>query len=211
MKIIPFFLIFFTTVLLHSQQPMNLTLAKNAVSDYYTSGKYDAEVDSVVNEAIFRLHQITVKPGDAAVFDVDETALSNLPHIMSLDFGFDFSMWNKWVMDGKSKAIPQVRRLYDTLVAYGVRIVFLTGRTDEYFPSTKANLTATGYVLFDTLITKNESYKQTSMAEYKEKTRCALESTGRHIIMCIGDQLSDLHGSCTGIKVKIPNYIYIME
>ncbi len=202
---------FLFTSLLPAQEILNLTLAKNAVSQYYTSGKYDKELDAVVDSAILKLRQVKIQPGAAAVFDVDETTLSNLPHMMSLDWGYDFGMWNKWVMDGMAKAIPQVKSLYDTLVARGVKIIFLTGRMDEYHEATKSNLIAAGYKTFDTLITRHKNEKYSGVANYKETMRCALESRGYHIIMCVGDQQTDLQGSCAGIKVKIPNYVYIID
>ena len=45
----------------------------------------------------------------------------------------------------------------------------------------------------------------------KEQKRKEFAGHGYNIIMCVGDQPSDLYGEYTGIKVKIPNYVYIIE
>jgi len=49
---------------------------------------------------------------------------------------------------------------------------------------------------------------KSTIAENVEKK---LSEEGYRIIGCIGDQKSDLEGGYSGHKVKIPNYIYVIE
>ena len=48
-------------------------------------------------------------------------------------------------------------------------------------------------------------------AEWKEAKREVLVSKGYNIIACIGDQWSDLEGGSTGIKIKLPSYLYLLD
>ena len=211
MKLFVLVLLLFAAGFTQAQDILNLTNAKRLVSQYYKSGKFDRDVDSIVAVAMQQLDQCTINRGDAAVFDVDETAVSNYSHIASMDFGFRLDIWNNWVREGAAPAIPQVRKLYDALRAKGVKIIFLTGRMDEFVPATRKNLAEQGYEVYDTLITREKNDGFQSTGAFKTATREKLDGSGYHIIMCVGDQESDMLGGHTGIKVKIPDYIYLID
>lgn len=196
---------------LNAQSLTNLSKAKSDVARYYASGRYDHDVDSVMAHALNQLRAIKTGPHDVVVFDVDETTIANLPHVISMDFGFRLDIWNEWVSSAQAKAIPQVKRFYDTLISRGIGVVFLTGRMDEFAPATKKNLETVGYVKYDTLITRPKGDGYGSTGAFKTATRKKLEDAGFHIIMCVGDQDTDLLGENTGIKIKLPNYIYIID
>jgi predicted secreted acid phosphatase len=194
-----------------AQGLLNLSKAKSDVARYYASGRYDHDVDSVMAYALTQLRAVKAGPRDVVVFDVDETAIANLPHIISMDFGFRLDIWNEWVNSAQAKAIPQVKRFYDTLITRGIGVVFLTGRMDEITPATRKNLLAEGYRKYDTLITRSKGDGYGSTGAFKTATRKKLEDAGYHIIMCIGDQDTDLIGGNAGIKIKLPNYIYLID
>lgn len=190
---------------------INLSKAKEDVVNYYESGQYDKEMDEIIAGAIEKLESVKFDKNSAAVFDIDETALANYPHIKALDFGSVYSLWNEWTNSGKAKPIPQTKKLYDWLVSKGVKIFFITGRYTEYYDATRKNLINAGYTKFDTLICRKKEESGKNAAEYKSFQRAELAKKGVNIIANIGDQWSDLNGGNSGIIIKLPNYIYILD
>jgi len=190
---------------------VNLSDAKRAVKDYYISYQYKEELDSIVADAIRQVKQIPITPNSAFVFDVDETALSNLEYELKYDFGFIPEEWDKWVMSERAPAIKQVKMFYDTLLSLGVKVIFITGRSEKQYTATLNNLKKAGYANFDTLICRSKDEVGLSAREYKTNKRRELTQKGYRIIGTIGDQWSDLDGGYTIIKVKLPNYMYKVE
>lgn len=194
-----------------SPKLMNLETAKNEVGLYYESGQYDKDVQEVVEGAIKDFDDVKVKDSSAVVFDIDETVLSNYPHIKSVGFGFVGDLWNKWILEGKAPAIEGVKNLYNYLVERKFHILFVTGRTRAQYEATYRNLKEAGYTKFDTLIVRSDSMLKAPAENYKSIERIVLTNMGYRIEGCVGDQWSDLKGAYTGIKVKLPNFLYIVD
>lgn len=192
----------------YSQDILNLRAAKDIVQDYYESGKYEEELEKIYAEAKTKIDKISVQQNSAAIFDVDDTALSNYEISKRLDFGYDYQIVQDWVMSGRLPAIKQTKEFYDYLKSKGLKIIFLTGRQYEEYDATYQNLIKTGYTGFDTLIVRNKRARKISASEFKASVRRELSTKGYDIILCVGDQWTDLEGDNTGIKVKIPNYLY---
>ncbi len=205
-----YFLLFFifTLISCSSSQIVNLRTAKDVVKDYYESGKYDEEMNEIIKDAKEKFNKIEVKNNSAAIFDVDDTALSNYQISKRLDFGYDYKIVQDWVMSRKLPAIKQTKEFYDYLKSKGLKIIFLTGRQQEEYDITYQNLIEQGYTGFDTLIVRNERERKIGAGQFKSSKRKELINTGYEIIICIGDQWTDFEGDNTGIKVKIPNYLY---
>ncbi|MCL5030796.1 MAG: hypothetical protein M1480_17435 [Bacteroidetes bacterium] len=191
--------------------PTNLSLAKEEVINYYESGKYEKELDKVVNKAIDEFRDIPVTDSSAVVFDIDETTLSNYEINKKLDFGYVPGLWDKWIEEAKAPAITGVKRLYDFLYEKGFKLIFITGRKEYQYNSTFKNLVNDGYKDFDTLIVRNSDENNLTAKEYKSKIRVELTQKGYKIAGDVGDQHSDLDGPDHGIQVKIPNYMYIIK
>jgi len=192
-------------------QITNLAEAKKAVQDYYESGKYDRECSKIINDAIERLNKVMVSDKSAVVFDVDETALSNYEQTKSIGFGYIYKLWYDFIQEGKAPAIKETKRFYNYLVSRKIHVIFLTGRFQEMYESTKRNLVEQGYTKFDTLIIRSNDERKVSAAEFKSRKREELIRKGYDIIACIGDQWSDLSGCNTGYKIKLPNYLYSID
>lgn len=215
MKICLLLLISFLLALLSSctsdDMLKNLDTAKSLVREYYESGKYDAECKEIIDNAISRINRLPVDNNSAVIFDVDDTALSGYDYTKSLGFGYVHSSWREWMDSCKMKAIPQVKRFYDWLLLQNIKIFFLTGRKADTYNSTKKNLIHEGFTKFDTLIVRNEKENSLPAAEYKSNKRKELTERGYHIIANIGDQENDLSGNYSGIKIKLPNYLYLVD
>lgn len=205
-------LIFFTLQfsVTFSQDLKNLSLAKDALKHYYTTSYY-SDVDSMIRLAYKKLENTPVPEKSCAVFDVDETTLDNYQEIASLDFGYRPDLWDNWIYSASANAIKPVKEFYDSLKSRGVRLIFVTGRDTRHYDATKKNLELAGYTGFDTLIVKDGHGTYSSTGEYKKEIRHRLEQKGYKILICVGDQESDFNGFSGPIRVKIPNFIYLVD
>ena len=191
-------------------EPMNLSTARKHVKDYYDSGKYEKELNSIIKNAKDEFEVVAIKENSVVLFDVDETALNNYELAESMGFGYVYQMNKQWNAEMKSPAFTQVKELYDFLINKGARIIFLTGRNIPEYEVTYENLIKEGYTKFDTLITQREHESDLSAQEFKSFKRKELVEKGYEIIGTVGDQWSDLKGEYHGIQVKIPNYLYLI-
>jgi len=191
-----------------STKPVNLSVARESVKEYYESGKFDEELDAVINEAKDQFSKIEFTENSVVIFDVDETALNNYELAKQMGFGYVYEMNKKWNGELKAPAITRVKELYDYLVAKASKIIFLTGRNTPEYEVTYKNLKLTGYTTFDTLITQREHEYKLTPTEFKSSKRVELTEMGYNIVGTVGDQRSDLNGAYHGIQVKIPNYLY---
>jgi len=210
LKIILPFMLFLLLVSCASEKPVNVTVARNEVKEYYESGKYDEELDEVIKNAREQFQEVEIKENSVVIFDVDETVLNNYGLAELMGFGYVYEMNKKWNAELKAPAIPQVKELYDFLIEKGAGIVFLTGRNIPEYEVTYKNLKQEGYTVFDTLITQREHEYELSAQEFKSSKRKELIEKGYEIIGTVGDQWSDLNGEYHGIQVKIPNYLYLI-
>ncbi|MFA6571323.1 MAG: HAD family acid phosphatase [Bacteroidota bacterium] len=189
----------------------NLDCVKKAIIEYYNKGQYDAEMSGIINKAISDLNKMEIKDNSAFVFDIDETALSNLEYEYNNDFSWEPGSWNKWLLAAKAPAIKETKRFYDSLISKKIKIVFITGRDFPQEKVTKDNLLKVGFSVYDTLITRSAQEKSMDASVYKLNKRKALEEKKHYyFIGNIGDQLSDLEGDSIQLKIKLPNYIYFI-
>jgi len=193
------------------EKPVNLSVSREEIKEYYESGKFDKELDEVIDEAKSEFDKVDIKSNSVVIFDVDETALNNYGLAEQMGFGYVYEMNKKWNAEMKAPAIPQVKELYDFLLSKGAKIIFLTGRNFPEYDVTYQNLKSTGYSVFDTLITQIGDEKKMKAKDFKSSKRIWLTEQGYEIIGTVGDQWSDLEGLYHGIQVKIPNYLYLIE
>lgn len=194
-----------------TDKPVNLSVARETVKEYYESGMFDEELDEVISEAKEKFENIQVKNNSVVIFDVDETALNNYELAEQMGFGYVYKMNKEWNSELKAPAIKRVKDFYDYLLARGFRIIFLTGRNFPEYEVTYKNLKQAGYTQFDTLITQREDELKLKPTEFKSSKRVELTEGGYDIVGTVGDQWSDLEGPDHGIQVKIPNYLYLIK
>lgn len=208
MKIYFSLLLAFVLISCKSDDLINLRVAKDRVKDYYESGKYDEEMDSIFSDAKDQIKNIKIKNNSTVIFDVDDTALSNYEISKKLDFGYDYTIVQDWVMGAKLPAIKQTKDFYDFLKSKNIKRIFLTSRNFDEYVATYKNLIDKGYNDFDTLIVRSKSDKDLGSQNFKTKERENLTKAGYEIIATVGDQWTDLNGGFSGIKIKVPNYLY---
>jgi hypothetical protein len=110
-------------------EPRNLSVLKQEIVTYVESGGYESDIKAAIAPALefIATRSAAKRSGErlALVLDVDETALSNLPHMRALDFGYVPAEWDAWVARGEAPAIVPVSEV--TLMQSSARSPVLTG------------------------------------------------------------------------------------
>lgn len=133
----------------------------------------------------------------AIISDVDETLVDNSPaqaRAIRRNLGyFDRTLWNEWVNERGSSALPGAVEFARYAASRGVTIFYVTNRTHEEEPATRDNLTRLGFEvknlsglgpeLEDTLLTRGPSPE-------KRERRAAVARHYR-ILLLLGDDLGD--------------------
>jgi acid phosphatase len=161
--------------------------------------------------AYLRRRAAKIKLGEklALVLDIDETALSNWDEEKRDDFGYIVKDWNDWVDEKMAPAIAGPLRLYSEALKYNVSVFFITGRSNAQETATSDNLNTEGYHGWTGLSLRGPHPPGQTVAEYKSAERRKIADAGYHIILNVGDQLSDLEGSPQAERsIKLPNPFY---
>jgi acid phosphatase len=199
------------------QEPPNLSKLKARLIAYHNCtanhGCYTSDLDrqSDLAISILRRRAAGAKPGEklALVLDIDETALSNWDEETQDDFGYIAKDWNDWVDKKQARAIAGTLRLYKEALAHGVSVFFITGRGESQRDATADNLKSAGYDQWAGLALRGPHPIEQSVKEYKSGERKKIVDAGYHIILNVGDQLSDLNGDPQAERsVKLPNPFY---
>ena len=197
--------------------PENLDTAKTQAVAYYNSGHYYHDISVVTTRALsylkFRIHKNSMLKNPkklAAVFDIDETSLSNYNDMLHLNFGGTDDEVNALENEGHDPAIPYVLALYNYAKSHGVTCFFITGRRESARKPTAENLAKAGYTGYAMLYLKPNNYNQPSVVPYKSAMRQKIVAMGYDVVLDIGDQHSDLAGGSTDATFKVPNPYYLI-
>lgn len=191
----------------------NLSDAKVAVRAYHDDGAYQRDLAQVATWAITWIERraALAHPEErlAVVMDVDETVLSNYPHMDERDFGYVPAEWVDWVDRAMAPAIEPMKRVFTAAREHDVAVIFLTGRTtpDER-DGTIGNLARVGLGDYERIIFRGPEDTAPTAAERKRIRRQQLEAEGWTIIASLGDQGSDLAGGHAERIFKLPNPFY---
>jgi predicted secreted acid phosphatase len=198
----------------------NLHEARRQVEAYIDSGRYAADCAAVAAKAreyLDRRARQVKKP--AAVFDIDETSLSNWPAYRAngwarltegpCDLQKGPCGVRAWQAMGQSKAIPSTLELARHARELGVAVFFITGRPPTLREATERNLRAEGYE-WDGLVMLPEGASFKSAADFKAPERRKLAEQGYTVLVSIGDQESDLAGGYAERTFKLPNPVYFL-
>jgi acid phosphatase len=198
----------------------SLVEPKREVGAYVDSGRYEAEVAAVVDQARAFVESRVAREGKLAiVLDTDETALSNLPSLRANDWGFIVSGpcnlprgpcgLLAWIGMAQSEPIRPVLAFARLARERGVAVFFLTGRPERLRGATERNLQSAGYEWTGVLL-KPDALNTRSAVEFKALERKKLVDQGYTIIVNMGDQMSDLEGGFAERTYKLPNPFYFV-
>lgn len=164
-----------------------------ATNWYQTSGEARALYLQGYNVATQRLKEYLKTPHTkpySIVLDLDETVLDNSPYQAEniiLGRGYDSKSWDEWVNMKKAKAVPGAKEFLQFADKNGVKIYYISDRTESQLEATIENLRAEGIPVQtnDSVLLKNKNDKsgKVNRREYvKNHTQ---------LIMLFGDNLSD--------------------
>lgn len=207
--------VMFATIAL-AHEPTNLSIVKQKLKHYHDSGAYMGDLANVTQKAMRYLdlrlerHDFHAKK-PAIVLDIDETALSNYPAMLRLDFGGTYKeMWED-AYKGSDGAILPTLKLFRYAKEKNIAIFFITGRYEPEREVTVKNLAKVGFTDYDKLILRSDGYLKMSTSEYKSAVRKQLTDEGYLILLNVGDQLSDLRGGYADKAFKVPNPYYLLS
>ena len=196
---------------------------------------YSAAVQAAGDAAVKWLAGQRPAPGctELAVFDIDETVISNLHVLEELDFKYDRDTWNKWVQSASAPPLAPVKAAYEAIFAAGYSVAFVTGRHGDERDATQANLKFAGLgeqcgeaapqcggtreggasvpACYRRLVLRETPEQQAMFAStYKPQARAVLEEELNVTVAALmGDQWSDLSGAAAGVaSFKIANPFY---
>ena len=198
-------------------EPVNLSVRKQEMANYLSTGGYARDVADVAlaaNKYLAKRIPQGAKPEKklAIVFDIDETLLSNLPQIVANDFGYVAKTWDRWVAEGQAQAIIPVQTVYDAAVRGKIDIFIITGRKQNEQAATERNLRQVGYETWTKIYYMPAATDQPlTVAGFKTETRRQLTQEGYTIIANIGDQNSDLANGYAEHVFKLPNPFYLIK
>ena len=212
-RIVLFFLIFISAIVM-AKEPENLAITKEKLIKYHDSGAYMNDFANVLQKAM-RYLELRIKRGNfdgkpAIVLDIDETALSNYPDMVTLDFGGTVKEVQEYEDKGTDAALEPTLKLYRFAIEHHITVLFITGRFEEERAVTEDNLKKAGYVKFDKLILRSDPYRTVPAAVYKSAARKQLGKEGYDILLNVGDQKSDLQGGYADEVFKLPNPYYFI-
>jgi predicted secreted acid phosphatase len=196
-------------------EPRNLSALKEEINAYVDSGRYDADLARVANQARAWIEERAGRrqPGEklALVFDTDETALSNLPQMRRFDFGYEQDSWEVWIKEAKCLPIESVREVHRAALNHGVAVFFITARWESDRAATEQNLRAAGYDGYAMVYCAPDGSKDASAEAFKTAQRKKITEQGYTIIANIGDQMSDLNGGYAERTFKLADPFYLIK
>jgi len=195
------------------QEPENHALVVERLMRYHDYGEYDREIQVVADSAREYLAAVVKSAPNgeklAAVFDIDETSLSNWEAMAGCGF-CSYSVERKLYTEDHDPAIAPVLGLYNFAKAKGVKVFFVTGRQESERAMTIKNLNEAGYSDWTELIMQPDGNKLPA-GVFKPKDRQQIVDEGYRIVLNIGDQASDLAGCCSERVFKLPNPFYLLK
>ena len=191
----------------------NLSDVQRQLYDYAQDGRYNRDITQVAKAAHdwveTRAASATPNEKLAAVFDIDETLISNLSNMITC--GFCSSGAQARLFQGvRIPPIPQVRDLYSFAKSKGIAVFVVTGRYESGRDLTIHDLQDAGYSGWDELLMRPVTDSNPAAA-MKASLRAGVERKGYRIVLNIGDQLSDLVGGHSERTYKLPDPFYFVE
>jgi len=207
------------------QEPENHAVEVDRLMRYHDYGEYDRQIRDVANSARDYLESVVRDnpKGDklAAVFDIDETALSNWNAMAGCGFcsyNAQLELYSKahdpLYSNEHDPAIIPTLELFRFARQNGIAVFFVTGRPESQRDLTIKNLTEVGYSNWTDLCMQPDlkpGEKPEFASVFKPRARKEIADKGYRIVLNMGDQASDLAGCCAERVFKLPNPFYLLR
>jgi acid phosphatase len=167
--------------------------AFRAATDHLSAALHDKKWDALPKEERTNKY---AKLRPAVILDVDETVLDNSPYQARLICDgreYDEASWADWVHERAARALPGSLEFAKAAAKKGVRVIYLSNRSQDLNEDTLANLRALGFPIADDKVFLGlGTYVKDCEQNGSEKT-CRRQLVGRdyRVLMQFGDQLGD--------------------
>jgi predicted secreted acid phosphatase len=196
------------------QEPENLADTIDRLMRYHDFGQYDYQIRQVANSArdYLEARVRARRPEEklAAVFDIDETSLSNWETMSDCGFCAYTAQLRLYPPPAHDPAIQPILELFHFAQENNVAVFFVTGRQEKQRAATEANLAEAGYSHWNGLYMQPDGNKDPA-GVFKPRNRRQIVAQGYRIVLNIGDQASDLSGCCAERVFKLPNPFYLLK
>ena len=133
----------------------------------------------------------------AVVLDIDETVLDNSPfqarQIKSGKPEFDNAAFIAWIREADARPLPGALEFTRYAAAHGVRVIFISNRSDDLTDATIANLKREGFPVADADAVLNLGAPTPGCEARGSSKTCRRQLVARkyRVLMEIGDNLAD--------------------
>lgn len=143
----------------------------------------------------------------AVIMDLDETVLDNSRfqgELVRRRSGYDDNLWNYWVSMESAGLVPGALQFIQYAQSKGVKVFFVTNRTNCQEQSTRSNLVKLGIQVsdpatLDTVLTKKENGWTSD-----KSTRRAFVAKDYRVLLLLGDDLGDFISPMTPFTAPAP-------
>lgn len=178
-----------------------------------SAGMLPREQGLVLAVARRHLRTCRARPRDLVVLDVDDTALSTVQHCAATSgFARCPPAIPEFTYSHVAPACMPVLKFYQWLLCHGWRVAFICERPTTAHAATAAALQAAGFTQYEELVCRPRGAQgDNTVALWKAGVRVRLAEAGWNIVASVGDQEADLEGEHVGLRVKLPNYHYLIS
>jgi 5'-nucleotidase (lipoprotein e(P4) family) len=133
----------------------------------------------------------------AVVLDIDETVLDNSPfqarQIESGKAEFDRAAFAAWIREADARPLPGALEFTRYAVAHGIRVIFISNRSQDFLGATIENLKREGFPVADKDAVLNSGAPTPGCEAEGSNKGCRRERVAREyrVLMEIGDNLAD--------------------
>ena len=142
-----------------------------------------------------------------AIFDIDETLLSNQALMEKYNYKLTVEQFHAEVASSHPAAIPESRQLLKSMREAGLEVVLITGRKQAICQKTAQQLQANGISESDYIALYCHADNKRP-ADYKATVRQELVDNGYTVVFSVSDQMGDLTGNHVGTPCQLPNPFY---
>lgn len=197
-----------------AEEPLNVELLKEKISNYHSSGQYQKDLEQIASNAKYCIGNQLYdrdKRKKALVLDIDDTSLHLFKHENKLSFGVSPEEFENIVKKSNAMPVTPILNLYRYALSEGIAVFFISGRREILRDATKKNLKKAGYTTWDGLYLRPHGHKHKNSTKFKTFTRNTIRSKGYKIIANIGDQKSDFGKDRVQCQYKLPNPHYFVR
>jgi predicted secreted acid phosphatase len=190
--------------------------AKGGVQDEETLSKEEAIVTPTNIREAHPVKEFKL-PTYLMFWDIDDTVFCSFPHIKQLDCKKVAAFTPRYLFNTSPKVIPQIMKFYHWLYHNGVKIIFVSERPHYLYQATQAALNNAGLHGYLDLILRKGAESHMPLKSFKKNARKSALLKYRkkyghlYVLGNLGDQDCDFDDNDSGIRMKLPNYMYSLS